>query len=925
MLVLVLIAVLLQPVFGQRCLSSEAYFISDGRDYRGSVNVSASGAACLHWSEQHDLQVPNPSLGLLPGDNSCRNPFGLAAPFCFTSSGGVPYQLCNVGPPCPYVQPQPYLMFVPSSPSIPAGTFVSIACFPQPCQIYFTLDGTVPMVGVSPSFQHAFAVTSSTTVSAVGVLLSGASLTASQLFTVIVPPPLPAVFFPDPMTVFYAPVFVTLRGFPSGFSVEIFVNGSGTGFSYTGPFWLASSASVVAVFNRSQTLVAAYTILSPTPMPPNIFPSSGGVFIGGVKVLVYRPQAVQLLEASINGSAWLPLPEPAYLISSAGFTTFAVRATFLGGLVSATSLGNYTVFPALPPVCVPSSAAVYTTPTNVSCSDPAGKPLKLTLNGMLLPQSTWLLNLPGTYSIGASYTDDGGFDRSVVLQYVLAAVPLPTPSIFPCAGMFLGPLIVTVAVGSPATSNWQLVTSLNGSGPVFRASISGPITAMLKSFDPMFLDSDVASCSLGISTTGGAASSPTLRVRNAMPTMLADVGRCLLLAAPELYIRIGLPVGPYVLVNIVNVSDWFAAMYDSKLEQCLAAAQPQAAARIYSLVTGYTPLLDSVLVGSVAQVQIIGSGLTTATYRVVRAEYDCNDIGAPLGTCSDKMVCSASLSFVGLYAICANCGDGFYKVPGGTFLNFTSSVATMKAPTVMPCGGPVSRAVLVALDSSPGVMYSINGSVWAVAPPSLLVAAPSILTVRSAAGVQTACSFFTASADTLFSAYSLVFPASGGLRIGLQGSAALDAAVAVQVARSATCNDTMPLFAVYVTMGTSGWIADGALSLPSPSRDVTSLYVCVLGQPMAPTNVMLSPLALSTVPCAASATGCYRDVPTCVAGDMRLSLCGPAATAPPTDYTFMLKWLLLAAYVVAVVIIFLNWRSSSSKEHIPGSPKLSTV
>ncbi len=98
MLTVLLAALLLEAAVAQRCLSSEAYFISDGRDYRGAVNVSASGAACPHWADQHDLQVPNPSLGLLPGDNACRNPFGLVAPLCFTSNIDAPYQLCNVGP-----------------------------------------------------------------------------------------------------------------------------------------------------------------------------------------------------------------------------------------------------------------------------------------------------------------------------------------------------------------------------------------------------------------------------------------------------------------------------------------------------------------------------------------------------------------------------------------------------------------------------------------------------------------------------------------------------------------------------------------------------------------------------------------------------------------------------------------------------------
>uniref|UniRef100_A0A8B9CC55 Phosphoinositide-3-kinase interacting protein 1 n=1 Tax=Anser brachyrhynchus TaxID=132585 RepID=A0A8B9CC55_9AVES len=68
----------------------------DGASYRGSRSVASGGAPCLNWG----LAVRSG-----PGDhNSCRNPDGAAAPWCYVrGADGVPERRpCDIAP-CPEV------------------------------------------------------------------------------------------------------------------------------------------------------------------------------------------------------------------------------------------------------------------------------------------------------------------------------------------------------------------------------------------------------------------------------------------------------------------------------------------------------------------------------------------------------------------------------------------------------------------------------------------------------------------------------------------------------------------------------------------------------------------------------------------------------------------------------------------------------
>lgn len=68
-------------------------------DYRGSVNVTASGKQCQAWADQspqsHDRTPEEyPSSGL--DSNYCRNPDGENGAWCYTTDPGSRWELCAV-------------------------------------------------------------------------------------------------------------------------------------------------------------------------------------------------------------------------------------------------------------------------------------------------------------------------------------------------------------------------------------------------------------------------------------------------------------------------------------------------------------------------------------------------------------------------------------------------------------------------------------------------------------------------------------------------------------------------------------------------------------------------------------------------------------------------------------------------------------
>uniref|UniRef100_A0A8D2LR25 Plasminogen n=1 Tax=Varanus komodoensis TaxID=61221 RepID=A0A8D2LR25_VARKO len=81
------------PITGRQCLTGR------GEDYRGNVDVTASGAKCQSWAAQTPHQhgrTPEayPCKGL--EENYCRNPDGETSPWCYTTDPNKRWEYCNI-------------------------------------------------------------------------------------------------------------------------------------------------------------------------------------------------------------------------------------------------------------------------------------------------------------------------------------------------------------------------------------------------------------------------------------------------------------------------------------------------------------------------------------------------------------------------------------------------------------------------------------------------------------------------------------------------------------------------------------------------------------------------------------------------------------------------------------------------------------
>ncbi|CAD2217173.1 Kringle domain/Chitobiase/beta-hexosaminidase C-terminal domain/Fn3 associated, putative [Angomonas deanei] len=421
------------------CDAVEGYIREDGKDYRGTVSTTRSGYTCQKWTSQspwsHETEI-DPADGI--GDhNYCRNPKGLkSGPGCYTTDPMVSYEPCDVGPPCDAAAVQPTITFEPPTGAhLSAKTgndYVAVVCYPPPCKIYYTIDGSVP-TATSTAYVRPVVLETNSTLMAFATFEDGFTDHEKAVYTVEEASKFPnkISFSPAWDIVYTAPVLVSLTNVMPEDSIVIYLNGAVEGFPYTEPFWIHSTTVVTAVINEEAKKEVTYR-LDYTPPAIEVSPNSGS-FIGGVRVLVTGSSTAKYY-LSRNGGPFIALDDERLIeITEVGSNAISVKAVYLGGATSYAN-GTYQVVAAVNPRIHPDSSPTYARPINVFCEDPLQRPLVIftgdtQIGGEDVFQVT--LRTPGKHVVGCQYVDNLDQLHSTTLVFELESRMLPPPAFTP--------------------------------------------------------------------------------------------------------------------------------------------------------------------------------------------------------------------------------------------------------------------------------------------------------------------------------------------------------------------------------------------------------------------------------------------------------------------------------------------------------------
>ncbi|ESL10859.1 hypothetical protein TRSC58_01401 [Trypanosoma rangeli SC58] len=780
---------------GSTCDPVEGYYVLNGEDYRGHVNVTEMGISCQKWSEQrphlHDTPVSSSLTGV--GDhNYCRNPNGLERPGCFTMNPFVRYQFCVVGPPCSWPPPAAVLQFEP-----PSGTHlrsnqpVKIVCYPRPCQIYYTLDGSVPTSASASLYSRPIVLTGNATVKVVSFLAARKILRGAAVYT-LPPPSAPtsAYFSPLPSEVFHGPVLVLLKGLKVNDRALIFKNEALRGSLYEGPFWLNESTNVTAVINGEHIARASY-VFTTTGIPVEMYPVSGK-YIGGVSCLVYQADSKASYAISVNNSVWQPLTEFAFIMDTVGTTLVGVRSTSLGGLMNV-AWRRYEVVEAVPPLLLPAPDVVYTRPIRVTCKDPMGRALALEEGNK--EEFTFAIHLdaPGRFSINCTYVDDLHHARVLHAVYELQSTPLPRPLLLPTCGRSfpMTPLLLVPTILPPpeAVDKWdssRLRLQASSTGAILQRLLGGhsyllrvtqtrvtnvTVTLLTSSSSPLEADSPPLICQyevlpLGSSATPWFVGRPEREDHPGwVSVLLKQLASCLSFGTGELIFAE--TIGPFVMIQLQRLPTSLRMEYYTRTGDCLRggllADLRNETSGLMQLARWWTAQTTSssldFATGIGIPVVVEGWGLDSGEFHLVRQEFPCNDLGIRHIARKALNLFSVQLLFLvdspGSYKLCTSLNNALYMVPSDGPLIVNPSQLPVLHPT--PCGGPSKGPIDVAANMTPQtghsyLFFSVNTALWYrveagavvhVAPLTASIASTTLaVTAGQRCGASAVCVFY---------------------------------------------------------------------------------------------------------------------------------------------------------------------------------------
>lgn len=677
---------------------SELYYLANGEDYRGVVNYTLSGSPCQNWSvqtpNQHDT-VLDPSLGI-GNHNYCRNSNNLKQPGCFSAVEGEGYQYCDVGPVCtesPFAKPAVWFSPVSGSNLFTGGgsgnNFVRIECYPRPCSIHYTLGSNSIASANGIAYSQPIALSSSTVVKAYTEFEGYSPMQVQARYTVHsstdLIPSSTLHFFPSDSIVYTYPIDVELQGVGPADEVLIYLNDDVQHplTTPTGAIRLNSTTKLTAVVNGTYLAEALYTFN--ITIPPLLLYPPAGQYVGGISVLVQDTAPPSTYYMYVNESKrYTPLSDLEFNWTAVGQSRLDIRALHTHG-VESKSVVLYEILAADPPRIQPAAAVIYTYPINISCTDPRGTTLQLTVlsnsSGDVVSSGTHAVRLshPGVFQVQCSYADDLDVVHRTTATMQLQAAALTPPALSPVCGMaFPGVTLslqarIDASTGLPSTPMYErsLQGAVTGTGRVLLitrdaeddalfyydvdpisttepVNITVSVTAV--SSDPMEGNSDPSTCSYLIYPVGSSQSlhfyalpSCAVAMEPIDATCLLQLRRkiatCLFFYGTELIALKTL--GPFIDVQISGLDAALQSSYTTRLGQCMEQlAADGDVSRVERQDTSNLTLATSwrviaapdgnashVITGVPVTVKIEGYRAQDGLYHLARAAYDCEDIG----------------------------------------------------------------------------------------------------------------------------------------------------------------------------------------------------------------------------------------------------------------------------------------------------------
>ncbi|KAG5477173.1 hypothetical protein LSCM4_04390 [Leishmania orientalis] len=609
---------------------TDVYFLPDGQDYRGRMNVTESGIPCQVRSSQtpHTHQIALDPVTGAGHHNYCRNANGLQRPGCFATTPDGDYQFCEVEAVCtagPFLKPM--VQFWPVSGTKMAAdggsNYVTLRCDPPPCRIHYVLGAEASASAASPVYAQPLLLEESTTVKTYVMYDEAEPIRAQARYTVTTTataaPTRSIQFTPSDAVVYNCPIFVVLQGITSNSHVRLYWDDDFmSATTYTGgALRLTKSTKIVAVVNSAYLVSASFKIDITAPRL-NVYPPSG-TYVGGVAVLVNDPQPPATYYMYVNRSTnWEPLSTLLFPWTAIGTSELDIRALHLKGIESAQTV-VYEVVPALPPTISPDPSVVHHRPVNVTCTAPLGVPAALSVyrdaamqDAVVEEVYSVLLSAPGAYTVMCTYADRVQATHATTAVLQLVAVPMQPPTFTPACGAGFPAIALSLQVelkmsnlrpGSLATSWFVLAAATGGARiPTIARSfdaenvfvydlfqskpIQVPTTVEVHvtahSLDPIESDSPRATCAYSLYPRGmspaayfsaiadGATASAPVSPSCIM-TLKQQLASCLYFNSTEL-----LSMHPFGLIVAVRMTGLAAAIQSdmhTRMGACLADMQ----------------------------------------------------------------------------------------------------------------------------------------------------------------------------------------------------------------------------------------------------------------------------------------------------------------------------------------------------------------